>query len=75
MKTKRKHSTGTLGRIDEHADKCREIVRQNSPNNLIANEFIYEIQGAGKDFDNKKWLVFEKPEQLKVKLKEWLNPT
>jgi hypothetical protein len=72
MKSQRKHSTGTLGRIDEHADKCREQVRLLCNNNLLANEFIYEVQGSGKNFDNKKWAIFEKPEQLKDRVQTWL---
>lgn len=77
MKTKRKFSTGTLGRIDEHADKCRTFVREfcakENTSPLVANDFISEIQGSGKKFDNKNWEKFETMDQLKSILIPWLK--
>jgi hypothetical protein len=75
MPTPRKHSTGTLGRIDAHADDCRAFVRQQTAatNPSLAEEFIKEIQGTGKEFDVKKWLRFENMEQLKAELNKWLK--
>ena len=70
-KPPRKHSTGTLGRIAQHSDDCRAFVRQQTP--TLANEFIAEIQGTGKDFDINKWQRFETMEQLKAELDKWLK--
>jgi hypothetical protein len=71
MKPTRKHSTGTLGRIAQHGDDCRAFVRQQTPN--LANEFINEIQGTGKNFEVKNWARFETMEQLKAELDKWLK--
>ena len=75
MKTQRKFSTGTLGRIAEHADKCRNYIR-NQPKleRTLADEFIKEIQGSGKSFDPNAWQRFETMVQLKAGLDTRLNP-
>lgn len=69
MKSQRKFSTGTLGRIAEHADTCRQFLRAQHP---LANEFIAEIQG--KEYDPKVWQRFEDMTQLKAEFQKWLEP-
>jgi len=74
-----KYSTGRFGRIEEHADSCKEAVRKHikdkgMPPNL-ASEFIHEIHGntpKGENY-NSVWQQFETVPDVLVKLDQWLS--
>lgn len=65
----RKYSTGTKGRLKQHADQCREAIHAHSPNFQLAVEFIESIDPEKED---QVWQRFEPPEQVLPLLQAWL---
>jgi hypothetical protein len=74
---------GTKNRQSETAQVCREHLRENHRDNLaLVEEFIVEIEGAGKNHDPAQWLRFsdaswknsEMLKRLDREFEAWLNP-
>ncbi|MEX1119772.1 MAG: hypothetical protein WEB60_13375 [Terrimicrobiaceae bacterium] len=65
----RKYSTGTKGRIKQHADKCKEFIRAQTSFNL-AKEYIESLD---PDYEDSVWQRFQNPEDLLPELQAWLD--
>ena len=74
---------GTKNRQQHTADLCKRHLRQKHPDKLpLVQEFIIEIEGAGKFQDIKAWGQFtdakgieaEMLERLDDAFETWLNP-
>jgi len=70
MAIEKKYSTGTKGRLEKHADQCKELIRQNCPSFSLAQEFIASID---PDFDPKVWQAYQEPEDVLPELAIWLG--
>ncbi len=75
---------GTKGRQNETAEACRQHLREKHRDNLsLVEEFIVEVEGAGKNRDITKWSRFrdardiqsEMLERLDGGFQEWLDPS
>jgi hypothetical protein len=74
---------GTKNRQSETAQVCRAHLRENhQKNSALVEEFIAEIEGAGKNHDAARWLRFsdaswknsEMLKRLDREFEAWLNP-
>lgn len=67
-------SLGTAGRIKAHAEACKQHLRNKFPANLpLVQDFIKEIEGERKTFDQKRWQRFEKMEELEKEFRAYLS--
>ncbi len=67
---------GTKNRIKLHAAKCKSYLREkHSKFPSIVEEFITEIQGVRKTFDESNWNRFgdEKLQDLEKEFQDYLN--
>jgi hypothetical protein len=67
---KRKFSTGTKGRIKQHASECKTAVLQRCGNEALAAEFIAEID---PDRNDSAWEVFSSQQECIARLEVWLD--
>ena len=74
---------GTKSRQKQTADSCKQHLREKYRDQLgLVEEFIVEIEGAGKNSDITRWGQFtdikdikkEMLERLEVHFEKWLNP-
>lgn len=70
MAIEKKYSTGTKGRLEKHADQCKELIRQNCPSLSLAREFIASID---PDFEPKTWQAYQEPADVLPELSIWLG--
>jgi len=68
--TTKKFSTGTKGRIKQHAAECKASVLRRCANEALAAEFIAEIDPARNDT---AWQVFPSQLECMSRLEEWLD--
>jgi hypothetical protein len=75
-------SLGTKNRQQQTAEVCKQHLREKYKSNLgLVNEFIQEIEGAGKNHDVSKWGQFadaswkndEMLKRLDLAFEKWLN--
>ena len=76
-------SLGTKNRQQQVAQVCKEHLREKHADKLgLVNEYILEIEGAGKNHDVSNWGQFadaswkndEMLKRLDVEFEKWLNP-
>jgi len=67
---KKKFSTGTKGRIKQHAAECKISVLQKCGNEALAAEFIAEID---PDRNDNAWQAFPSQLECMNRLEEWLD--
>jgi hypothetical protein len=74
---------GTKNRQQQTADVCKQHLRENHQGQIaLVEEFIGEIEGAGKNRDVAKWGQFadaswkndEMLKRLDLEFEKWLNP-
>jgi hypothetical protein len=74
---------GTKNRQNETAQVCKQHLRETQRDKLaLVEEFIVEIEGAGKNHDAARWLRFsdaswkngEMLKRLEREFEAWLNP-
>ena len=74
---------GTKNRQNQTADVCKQYLREQHKDCLaLVEEFIQEIEGAGKNRDINRWGRFadikgiqeEMLQQLDRNFEKWLNP-
>jgi hypothetical protein len=66
----KRYSTGTKGRLERHADACKALIHQYSPNFSLAEEFIAQLD---PEKDLRVWQQFTTPEALLPELASWLG--
>ena len=75
---------GTKGRQNQTADVCKQHLRDNHREKLsLVEEFIVEIEGAGKNRDLTKWSRFRDSKDIEKEMlarldghfQEWLDPS
>ena len=67
---KKRFSTGTKGRIKQHAEECKEAIQLRCNNESLALEFIAEIDPNRED---KVWQMFQTKLECLNKLEAWLG--
>jgi len=74
---------GTKNRQNQTAEVCKLHLRETHKNQLLlVEEFVLEIEGAGKNQDTTKWQQFtdmkgdteEMLGRLDASFNKWLNP-
>ncbi|GEP41766.1 hypothetical protein [Brevifollis gellanilyticus] len=76
-------SIGTKNRLNQTSTTCKAHLREQHPQQLsLVEEFIAEIEGAGKSQDATKWNQFtdakrsgaEMLQRVDAAFQAWMNP-